>query len=390
MYLHDNSAATVIELVSDYEMLAQTTMSLLPSGTILPSHIKYAVTGRNKDVKKNENLNIVGAAFALGSLDDPLPADIPPADLLVIPQSFGTLGGLATVLDCLADLMKGNTSVVLDVKSNLKEAASVLEAREFLRIFEVEGSENSVALYKRHQIGHTNGTSDKRDFVIIEPSTSSSGIQSFSGVLREALSDQGYGVSATTWGEISTRAANEIDGKTFISLLELEQAMLYNLSESDFHSIRKLVLNCERLLWINCGDDPSMAVIDGLARTMRSELASIKFQVLHLSGWETALQHGPSLAARIVTSDTADSEFQERGGLLQISRIFNSFEGNERVRDCLEDTVRTKSLTHQDGLRLTIGKPGLLDTLTFINDDRMEVPLGETEVEVEVKATGVK
>ena len=43
-----------------------------------------------------------------------------------------------------------------------------------------------------------------------------------------------------------------------------------------------------------------------------------------------------------------------------------------------------------DAIRLTIGKPGLLDTLEFVCDERMLTPLEDHEVEVQVKATGLK
>lgn len=100
---------------------------------------------------------------------------------------------------------------------------------------------------------------------------------------------------------------------------------------------------------------------------------------------------GPALAGRIVMSDTTDDEFQERDGMLQVARIFNSPEGNEGVCRCLEGSVRIQGIGDQERpLWLTILKPGLLDTLTFIEDDRMKVPLGESEIEVDVKATGVK
>lgn len=100
---------------------------------------------------------------------------------------------------------------------------------------------------------------------------------------------------------------------------------------------------------------------------------------------------GPALAGRIVMSDTTDDEFQERDGMLQVARIFNSPEGNEGECRCLEDSVRIQGIGDQERpLWLTILKPGLLDTLTFIEDDRMKVPLGESEIEVDVKATGVK
>jgi hypothetical protein len=391
MFLHDNPAATVIELVSDYEGLSHATMSLLPSGTILASQIKYAVAGSSKeDLEKDANLSVFGEPFSLGGVNNTLPTDIPQADLLVIPQSIDNLDELKKVLLRLTSLSKPNAAVVFAVNNNLKGAASVLKDKGFRFIFDVAGADKSVALYKQQQSEQTNGTL-KNDFIIIEPSTSSSTIKSFSSALKDALEDKGYSASATTRAGISARAADEFEGKTFISLLELEQALLDNLSQPDFNSIRKLVLNSERLLWINCGNNPSMGVVDGLARTMKSEASSIKFQVLHLSSLETALKCGPALAARVVTSDTKDDEFRERRGLLQVARIFNSIQGNESVRHCLEDSVRVQFLSEQDNpLRLTIGKPGLLDTLTFIDDDRMEVPLGETEVEVDVKATGVK
>lgn len=381
----------MIELVSDYEGLSHATMSLLPSGTILASQIKYAVAGSSKeDLEKDANLSVFGEPFSLGGVNNTLPTDIPQADLLVIPQSIDNLDELKKVLLRLTSLSKPNAAVVFAVNNNLKGAASVLKDKGFRFIFDVAGADKSVALYKQQQSEQTNGTL-KNDFIIIEPSTSSSTIKSFSSALKDALEDKGYSASATTRAGISARAADEFEGKTFISLLELEQALLDNLSQPDFNSIRKLVLNSERLLWINCGNNPSMGVVDGLARTMKSEASSIKFQVLHLSSLETALKCGPALAARVVTSDTKDDEFRERRGLLQVARIFNSIQGNESVRHCLEDSVRVQFLSEQDNpLRLTIGKPGLLDTLTFIDDDRMEVPLGETEVEVDVKATGVK
>lgn len=62
------------------------------------------------------------------------------------------------------------------------------------------------------------------------------------------------------------------------------------LSEPDFHSVRKLPPNSDRLVWITAGNNASMGVVDGIRRTMRSEVAGLKFQILHPSNLETALQ----------------------------------------------------------------------------------------------------
>lgn len=43
-----------------------------------------------------------------------------------------------------------------------------------------------------------------------------------------------------------------------------------------------------------------------------------------------------------------------------------------------------------EALRLVIGRPGLLDTLKFVSDERILAPLEDHEVEIQVKATGVK
>lgn len=388
MLIHDNPAATVIELVSDSEALSRATVHRLPKDTILPSQVRYAVAaGINADLDKS---SLFGDAFSLGRVDEPLPTDITPADLLVVPQSVGALEDLEKVLDRLASLSKPNAAVILAVHS---KAAPVLEAKGFRPVFGVNGA----ALYK-HQPEHTNGVNgagpSKGDFVIVEPSAPSSAVKSFSSSLQKALKGECHKSVATSWADLSIQGTDETEGKTFISLVELETPLLENLSEPDFDKVKKLLSNCERLLWITGGHSPSMAVVDGLSRTARNENASLKFQVLHLlSSPDTALQHGPSLAIRLATSSTKDDEFRERDGLLMASRFFNSVAGNEAVRHCLEDSVRVQPLKSDDtpeALRLTIGKPGLLDSLAFIHDERFDATLGEMEIEVDVKATGVK
>lgn len=392
LYLHDNPAATVIELAPDYEALKTATVSLLPPGTILPSHVKYAVAGSGYESGDQGDIaNVIGTPFDLGDSDDALAADIAAADLLVIPQSVSNLQDSDKLLARFIGLGKPDSSLILAVDNSLERSTSVLEAKGFRRVF---GVENSVVLYKKQQSepanGHTNGSSTKPDVFIIEPTVTSNRINSFSGDLQVTLRDHGYPVVVTNWTEVSARPSADLEGNTFISLLELETPLLDALSEPDFHNVRKLLLNSDRLLWITAGDNPSLGTVDGIRRTMRSEVAGLKFQVLHLSSLDTALQCGPALAGRIMTTDTKDDEFQERDGMLQVARIFNSPEGNEGVRRCLEDSVRVERLEDQDRpLRLTIMKPGLMDTLTFIEDDRMNDPLGETEIEVDVKATGV-
>lgn len=330
-----------------------------------------------------------GDLFSLGRIDEPLPTDITMADVLVFLQTVNTLDDLDEILTRLTGLCKPGANFIFTHEST---ATSALESKGFRRIFGADGA----VMYKQcleHSNG-VNGTSlNKRDFVIIEPSIPSSIVRSFSNALQKVLGEEGHKSVATPWADLNFQYADEAKEKTYISLVELETPLLDNLSEPDFEKVKNLISNCEHLLWVNCSHNPSMAVVDGLSRTARNEFASLKFQVLHLSSPETALQHGPSLVVKLLTSSTTDDEFRESDGLLQTSRFFNSVAGNEAMRYCLEDSIHEQLLKDEDrpeALRLTIGKPGLLDSLSFIHDDRFDAALGEMEIEVDVKATGIK
>ena len=154
-----------------------------------------------------------------------------------------------------------------------------------------------------------------------------------------------------------------------------------------------MTLNCERILWMTCGNNPSFGMVDGFARVMNSEILNGRFQVLHLSSEGT--RDGPSLAARVLNTTPEESEFREVGGLLQIPLIRTNTQEDSYVREHLEDSVHIVNLkddeTDNDAptLGLTIGKPGLLDTLHFAQDENSFKPLSEYEVEISVKAAGV-
>ncbi|KAK8134345.1 Reducing polyketide synthase hmp8 [Apiospora sp. TS-2023a] len=396
IYLHQNPAANVFELVPSLDALSNTSLSLLPKGAIHPSQVKYAVESKTGVAADSSTVdrNIEGEVVFLDLSEAKLPDGVSPPDLVVVDQSADAFSDIEKAMAHLVQLTKPDGAVLLTVNKDMKAATDAsLETKGFRLITDVvDQEERLLALYQGlNPERHTNGVV-KGDITIVTPRKQSSAVQSFSSSLQEALEDHGYGSSVISWTEFSPGPSDGgLEGRTFISLLELDQPFLEEIGEEDFHQLRRLVLGCERLLWLVCGDHPVMSLVEGLARTIRTEVAGTRFQILHLEGEETAARHGPATAARILTSRTRDDEFQERNGLVQVSRIFNSHEGNEAVRSALEDSVQVQSLAGPGTppLRLKIGRPGLLDTLTFVNDDRMEVALGETEIEVEVKATGV-
>jgi hypothetical protein len=385
MVLHHNPASIVIELISGAKELSESVMSNLPRGAILSTQVHYALVNTSDGTKNDAD--IFGQPFELGELEGPLPTDIAPADMLVISERVNKLKGLKGILERLIGLTKPDATVVVVATNDAIVAA--LEVKGFQLISNIQGTE-PLSLYSRKEALRrmtTNGTT-KQEVIVIQPFTSPSATQEFSSVMQSVLRDQGYPVYTKTWTDGT--GIDAARGKTYISLLELEQPMLDNLTKPDFEGIRKLLLNCERLIWITCGDNPSFGMVDGFARCIASEIAGIRFQILHLSQ-ATGMQCGPSLAARILASDSIDSEFREQRGLLQVARIYKSFNENGHLRRHLQDSTRIMALGNQNHtLSLTIGRPGLLDTLHFVPDERMLTQLADHEVELQVKAAGIK
>lgn len=398
LVLHETPAAKVIEVIPDLEIpgqpLTDTAVSGAgwPRGAIPSSHLHYAVvesspqleTGHRARPHHNEKLH--GTPFKLLSDDQKSLSDAAsPADLLVIPQSILGHGDSAKVLERSSGLVRPDGTVLL-VDDKQSGGEQVFSRAGFRACFELHTGDLTLKMLrppKREDLDDK-----KREFIIIEPAASSERVQRFSEVLQDTLGEQGHVVSPRRWTEIA--AIKSFAGKAVILLPELEQPLLDHISEPDFESLRKLVLQCKHILWITCGNSPFIRIIDGFARSITSEIADSRFQVLNLSG-EQGMECGPSLAARICSRETKDKEFREVDGALQTNRIFKSLDGNDRLASHLEDSTRIASLNDQKRpLRLTVGRPGLLETLHFIANDRVSSALADEDVEVEVKAAGLK
>ena len=399
-----------IELVPNFVELSHTVLSTSSRYHLLAHQVHYAVVDDDRGNNPDTDISgdVFGQPFHLGGLDVPLPAGVvASADLLLIPARVTNKlkEGLSSILARLALMAKSGAVVIIAaIASTIEEIASpTLKVKGFELVSKWPVGAEQLAFYRHTGSDKTpysesltnggtltNGTHLK-EVCIVEPISLSSEAQFVSKQLQDILGDQGYSVVT----KVGAADVDGVDGKTCISLLELEEPMLENLSEPEFQGIRRLIMNCERLLWITCGDSPSFGVVDGFARCVNNEVAGSRFQVLHLSG--EGMQHGPSLALRILLQtpgSTADDEFREQDGLLEVQRIYRSPREDSHIRNHLEDSIRVGSLINNDDrtrFQLTIGKPGLLDSLHFVRgEDVLDTPpLADYELELQVKATGV-
>lgn len=394
--LHESPAAKIIEVVPDSDTLGQALTNAAlsqngwPRGVVPSSHVHYAVVEPNQCTERNagqpgHDKQFHGTSFALGTVMKPLPESVSPADLLIVSQSILRYRDFFEIAERFSRLVRPDGTVLL-VDNERSDGEKPLERAGFQVFLRIPAGDFTVKMLRAP---HSQPIQDhhSREFIILEPAASE-GTRRFSKALHSILTEQGHVASSKFWTE--TTAVKDFNGKAIVSLLELERPLLDRLSEQDFQSLRNLVLQSERILWITCGNSPFMHIIDGFARCISSEMAGSTFQILNLSS-ETGTEYGPSLAARICLRDTKDKEFREVDGTLYINRIFKNMDGNDRLASCLEDSTRVAPLRDQTRpLRLTVGKPGLLDTLHFIENERLRSALADEDVEIKVKAAGLK
>ncbi|CAG8971039.1 hypothetical protein HYALB_00005277 [Hymenoscyphus albidus] len=375
MILHVNPEIAVTELISEANDRIKASVAQLPDGAFLPSRVRYAIP-----------ITIPGDGAKFQCLDgagSTLPVNEASADLLIVSLGASdseTLGSL--LLSASQQLMKREAYIIVTANNNA--TASSLVDRGFNIVSNID-DHNSLALYI-HQEPNPEVLSQQpsdQEVVIIQPATATAVSGEFSAVFYKSLQHQGYKVLSKSWNDGIT--ASDVKGKIIVSLLELEQPLLDRLYEHDFEGLRTIVLNSERILWISAGENPALGMVDGFARCMMSENAGIKFQLLHLTA-TTGLKDGPSLVTRILSTNSVDNEYRELDSILQVARIFKNHKQNESIRHHLEDSTRLESLAEGDeALRLTIAKPGLLDTLKFVSDERMLPSLNEFEVEIQFR-----
>ncbi|KAL2813950.1 hypothetical protein BDW59DRAFT_24526 [Aspergillus cavernicola] len=194
-------------------------------------------------------------------------------------------------------------------------------------------------------------------------------------------------------------------GKTCIFLAELEQPILATVNTADFKAITSIVSHCKGLLWLSCGGtiespSPEASMHLGLLRTLRSEYGGNRYVSLDVDPNREALTS--TLINAIVSvfkaafgnqePTIADSEYAEREGTVFVPRAFKDEQLNNAIT---EDSANPTAALLQPfcdaerPVRLEIGTPGLLDTLTFTDEPDAMTALPSDFIEIDPKAFGL-
>jgi len=210
--------------------------------------------------------------------------------------------------------------------------------------------------------------------------------------------------SHATVGVETLTAANP-SGKLCIVLCEIIRPFLSEPSPDQFEAVKRIFTSAAGVLWVVRGaqissDIPASNLVTGLSRTVRSEYGSSRVVVLDLDPQEPL--SSVSTADHIFTLfeshfsnkrhslNSIDVEYAQRSGHIMIPRMVENRDVNKSVVSTITQPIPEPQPFHQPGRPLVIetGTPGLLDTIHFVDDERMNEVLPDDSVEIEVKATG--
>ena len=194
-------------------------------------------------------------------------------------------------------------------------------------------------------------------------------------------------------------------------LLDLEKTICIFLDDSELPILTttsgtqleliKRLCQAQGVMWVTAeatltSNGPDMAMISGLARSLRSENTATKFVVLHYSKDGTNLMNALNRVYRKVflnntPSGELDFEYMEHEGMLYVPRVYE----NDKVENIIAKHGRlpTPELQPflQPGRPLTLKHDGagLLSGLYFEDQIPTASPLEKGKIRIEVKAMGV-
>ncbi|TVY83944.1 Reducing polyketide synthase [Lachnellula suecica] len=203
--------------------------------------------------------------------------------------------------------------------------------------------------------------------------------------------------------DTSKFSAVEPKGLVCIVLSETAQHYIHEPSVEQFAVVKNILLEAKGVLWIvrdaTIGSKaPTSNLITGLTRTVRSENGGSEIVTLDLDSkndvdsTESIVKiFKANFALGDRASEIADVEYAERNDQIVVPRLIENKEMNNFIAMTNKPPVPADHQFSHNGraLIMEVGTPGLLDTLHFIPDHRMDGDLPDHSVEIAIKATGL-
>ncbi|PLB49865.1 putative LovB-like polyketide synthase [Aspergillus steynii IBT 23096] len=233
-----------------------------------------------------------------------------------------------------------------------------------------------------------------RPLTIVMPTQSSPEIEAFA----EAIEAQGS-FETERCDFLSLADLNRELAQNVIVLSSLDSQLYFHANASghaEFYAAQSLLTKgTGNIVWVTRGGlmdvtSPEQALILGLARSARSENPDLRLVV-----FDIAPKSGPARAARLASElldpSIDENEIAERDGTLYIPRVVSNDQLNAKIPNGVGSEATIQPLYQPNRpLALRIGRPGLLESLTFADDAEIQnEPLGPNDLEIEVKSSAI-
>ena len=215
---------------------------------------------------------------------------------------------------------------------------------------------------------------------------------SFTHRLVDSLSEKGLHASVWDW---KIDFASEAEGP-YVIVESSQRPLLTQSSSQEFEFIRLLLSKEATIYWISLGNgtdylSPDNALVAGLSRSARNENPHLDFFTLDV---QDSLEHQAEQILKTTAELIASTEFKiarkkprefelmYRQGKLQIQRLVPDHKLLQGLSLVPEENRHETVLFHQEGrpLRIAVGKPGLLNSLVFVDDDCKDLAADEVEI----------
>ncbi|KAL9618288.1 MAG: hypothetical protein Q9160_006999 [Pyrenula sp. 1 TL-2023] len=216
-----------------------------------------------------------------------------------------------------------------------------------------------------------------------------SGVHPLALQVEKLLQEKGYGTQHCQWSSEGVPVSDQ----DLISFVDLDEPLLHCPGEREWNDFIKMIesLQQQAVLWLTnpaqvSSKDPHAALVQGMARTVRSELAmplaTMELEDWDLSGADKAVvdvirkvQQGKE---DITSALDPDLEYAWVNGTVHIGR-FHWYSVPKALQNSMSSAPDTKALM--------IHKRGLLQTLHW--SGRPLPALASDEVQIDVKAVGL-
>lgn len=220
------------------------------------------------------------------------------------------------------------------------------------------------------------------------------------GLKREILQFSTVSCAICPFDNLSVSDLHE---KVCIFVPEVETPFLDRMSDDHYGALQTMVNSAQGILWVGQGggwpaSNPFSDLVSGFSKVIRAEVPSLEFVTLAMESAHDT-QGVIDVVARLFNTiyikrekEVVDNAFFESDGILHIGRMI---EANYMVSAIGARTAQPIAHSAKFGqepnraLTLTIGFPGLLDTLRFDDDPIYEQPLKDNDVEFRVAASGL-